>query len=270
MQQRRSPDKSITPREEPKLVILRAVYGVGPQADIDVTETLRNRCRDGLVIPVDNNLVPRDPMIGIQKRLVVDYSYGDGIVYSAYRLESTAGNIVRLVLPEDSEVLKLQKEVSHLQAKCASEKANDLSEKAKAENRVILLEAKLSDLTGRPKPSPTLRERTIAACDDLNRFLSEYGPTPGSLPRGIEESDDVYNVRKMTALLGWKAKMGADFRLRFVESIGRLRDEIQVRCGIHEPELDTDILKAGSQLCEPRLVEAIHGNLWMLASKMNN
>jgi len=105
-----------------KLVIHHAVYGAGPATDIDVTETLRNAPRDGLVIPVDNSLVPRDPIFGTRKRLVVDYSYGDGTVCGAYRVESAPGEPTRLVLPEDSELIKLQAELRRLQQEHAAEK----------------------------------------------------------------------------------------------------------------------------------------------------
>ncbi len=95
----------------PKLKITKAVYGAGPNADIDITESLKNKERDGLVIPVDNNLVPYDPAFGVRKRLVVEYSYGDGIVYCASRRESMQGDIVRLTLPEDSELHRLTDEL---------------------------------------------------------------------------------------------------------------------------------------------------------------
>ncbi len=96
---------------QPRLVIHRAIYGAGPKADIDITESLKNKARDGLVISVDNNLVPYDPAPGVRKRLVVEYSYGDGIVYCASRRESMQGDIVRLTLPEDSELHRLTDEL---------------------------------------------------------------------------------------------------------------------------------------------------------------
>lgn len=103
-------------RQQPKtkLVIHRAVYGAGPETDTDVAETLRNTVQDGLVIPVDNDLVPRDLAKGTRKRLEVQYSYGNGAVCYAYRLESTQGDFVRLVLPEDSELEKRAAEVTRL------------------------------------------------------------------------------------------------------------------------------------------------------------
>jgi hypothetical protein len=110
--------KMFPPKDKPqlnpaRLVIHGASYGFGPNS-VDVTEKLRAAVRDALVIPVDNNLVNRDPIVGVRKRLVVDYSYGDGIVRSVSRMESMQDDIVRLVLPEDSEIAKLTAEITRL------------------------------------------------------------------------------------------------------------------------------------------------------------
>jgi hypothetical protein len=99
------------PKEPSNLVIHRAVYGAGPTTDIDITESLRKMAGDTLVIPVDNNLVPHDPAIGVRKRIMVEYSYGDGTVCCAIRKESAPGDPVRLVLPEDTEIQRLTNEV---------------------------------------------------------------------------------------------------------------------------------------------------------------
>jgi hypothetical protein len=93
----------------PNLVIHSAVYGTGPNDDMVVTNKLRTAVRDALVVPVDNNLVPRDPAIGKHKRLVVEYSYGNPSIQWASRLEGE-----RLVLPEDSETQRLRDEVEQL------------------------------------------------------------------------------------------------------------------------------------------------------------
>jgi hypothetical protein len=103
----------VSPR---KLVIRRAVYGAGRQTDTDITASLQNAVQDGLVIPVDNNLVPRDLAIGSRKRLEVEYSYGNGTVCYVYRLESTKDDFVRLVLPEDSELIKMDAEIKRLKS----------------------------------------------------------------------------------------------------------------------------------------------------------
>ena len=92
---------------EPKLKIHRAIYGAGPGRDIDVTERLKTIERDALFIPIDNNLVPYDPAIGVRKRLLVEYSYGSGVVERAHRLESTPSELVSLTLPEDTQTKEL-------------------------------------------------------------------------------------------------------------------------------------------------------------------
>jgi len=91
---------SAAPRQ--KLVIHSAVYGTGPLNDIVITDKLQNAQRDGLVIPVDNSLVPTDPAYGQPKRLEVDYSYGNNTRFRAVRWEGS-----RLSLPEDTELSRL-------------------------------------------------------------------------------------------------------------------------------------------------------------------
>ncbi|MBZ5688920.1 MAG: hypothetical protein LAP86_28250 [Acidobacteriia bacterium] len=91
-----------------KLKIHRAVYGAGPLAEIDIREKLQDSPRDAMVVIVDNTLVPRDPAWGVQKRLDVDYSYASDSVVHVSRMEARPGEIVRLVLPEDTEVHRLQ------------------------------------------------------------------------------------------------------------------------------------------------------------------
>lgn len=144
-----------------KLVIHRAVYGAGPQADVDVTDFLRKATRDALVIPVDNKLVPTDPAIGIRKRLVVDYSYDDGVVYSAVGMESARDDMVRLVLPESSEIQALKREVSYLRSKN--------SDKSVTENNDIPLVDKLTNLT-----------------KDILKFIQEQGPSPEPMTKESE------------------------------------------------------------------------------------
>ena len=95
----------------PNLVIHSAVYGTGPIDDMLVTHRLRTAVRDALVVPVDNNLVPRDPAIGKVKRLAVKYSYGNPSIQQTEQLEGE-----RLVLPEDSEIHRLRSEVEQLKA----------------------------------------------------------------------------------------------------------------------------------------------------------
>jgi hypothetical protein len=172
---------SVTQKEAPKLVIHRAVYGAGPLAELDITKRLSDSARDGLVIPVNNNfLVPTDPAPNIRKRLDVDYSFGSDTVFRVSRMEPPTGEIASLVLPEDTEIARLRKELSHCQAKYSTEKANDFNEKARAENRALQLEAKLADLS---KPDDSLRCRLTTLIHETLKFLQDQGPPP-KLPPG--------------------------------------------------------------------------------------
>jgi hypothetical protein len=152
---------------EPKLVIHRAVYGAGLETDTDITETLRNTVQDGLVIPVDNDLVPRDLAKGTRKRLEIQYSYGNGAVCYAYRLESTQGDIVRLVLPEDSEVVKLTSKVAHLSKEL---------EVAKATNEQLRLQTPTSQ-QDTLQLSPLQRD-ALQLSSELLGFINRLGPPP--------------------------------------------------------------------------------------------
>jgi len=107
---------SVRPANGARLVIRRALYGTGPQTDISVTDKLNDAVRDALVVPVDNSLVPRDPALNVQKRLYVEYSYGNDSVLSVVRPESTPRYISRLVLPEDSEIARLTSEIEQLRS----------------------------------------------------------------------------------------------------------------------------------------------------------
>jgi hypothetical protein len=92
-----------------KLKIHSAVYGTGEMNDVSVLDAIKSIPSDGLVIPVDNNLVKgRDDPAPMQpKRLVVEYSYGQSPKRTVHRSESRPGAPARLVLPEDSEISTL-------------------------------------------------------------------------------------------------------------------------------------------------------------------
>jgi hypothetical protein len=89
-----------------RLVIHSAVYGTGAFDEVSVAHRLNAATRDALVIPVDNNLVDRDPAPMKPKRLLVEYSYGGPSLLRVSRAEGG-----RLVLPEDSEIQRLAAEV---------------------------------------------------------------------------------------------------------------------------------------------------------------
>jgi hypothetical protein len=62
---------------KPKLMIHSALYGAGGARDVDVTERIQQESRNGLAIVVNNDLAPYDPAKFVQKRIEVEYSYGD-------------------------------------------------------------------------------------------------------------------------------------------------------------------------------------------------
>jgi hypothetical protein len=122
----------------PKLVIRRADYAVGLATEVSVKDQLQNLVREGIVITVDptlGNLLPSDPASGICKHLYVDYSYGSDTVYHVARTERPAGEIMRLVLPEDTEVKRLTTECERL--KQQHNLATTTSDKTQQENREL-------------------------------------------------------------------------------------------------------------------------------------
>lgn len=114
-------------QEAGRLVIHRAIYGAGPQAEISIGDKLRSATRDALVIAVDNNLVPYDPAPNVRKHLDLDYSYGSDTVVHVSRRESAPGDIVRLVVPEDSEILRLCTELDRVTGQLTIARAKQMS-----------------------------------------------------------------------------------------------------------------------------------------------
>lgn len=103
--------------QAPKLVIHRAVYAAGLPTEVSVTDKLKSVARDGIAITVDatlGGLLPHDPAFGIRKRLDVDYSYGTDTVFHVSRTERPAGELMRLVLPEDTEVVRPTNEIEQV------------------------------------------------------------------------------------------------------------------------------------------------------------
>jgi hypothetical protein len=98
--------------QQDKLIIHSATYGTGEMNDVSVLNVVRNMTRDALVVPVDNNLVNGDDPAPMQpKRLLIEYSYGNSAKRSLERPESKLGAPSRLVLPEDSEIVRLNNEL---------------------------------------------------------------------------------------------------------------------------------------------------------------
>jgi hypothetical protein len=226
-------------KSKPKLIIHRAVYGTGPITDIDITESLRNAARDGLVIPVDNNLVPRDPAVGIRKRLVVDYSYGNGIVCSASRAESIQGDIVRLVLPEDSEIQRLS-----------------------AELKKRIVEGALTET----KAAPLLRDRIFNACRELQMLLEKHGKRPNPYLIPISDRDEY--IRKYTdEVQAWDDKFQADYWRNHNDKIVALRHELAQE-SLTDNAPDRQLKEAETSELSDVTVREIDKGLRSLAAKL--
>jgi hypothetical protein len=118
--QRTNPKDSssvVNQTQDLKLVIHRAVYAAGLPTEVSVTDKLQSLVRDGIAVTLDSTLgglLPHDSAFGVCKRLDVDYSYGSDTRFPVSRWERPAGEITRLVLPEDTEVKRLTSEVQRL------------------------------------------------------------------------------------------------------------------------------------------------------------
>jgi len=206
--------------------------------------------------PTLGGLLPTDPASGIRKRLDLEYSCGSDTRFPVSRLERPSGEPpMRLVLPVDTEIERLERELSHWQAKYSAEKAADLSEKAKAENKVLELarevlglERNIEELkSSLPKPSqypiPPLRLKVFEMVSQLQGFLGQHGQEPKP-PRQPSESDADYLRRRMNTSLPWRAKIVRSYRLMLDDSVRDLRDEICARASIDDPDLNTAIEQA--------------------------
>jgi hypothetical protein len=115
---------TLSKRKPSKLVIHRAVYAAGLPTGVSVVDQLNNATRDGCAIVVDHNLgglLPNDPASGVAKRLELEYSYGSDTRFRVSRTERPAGEVMRLVLPEDTEVQRLTDEIARTKQETATQ-----------------------------------------------------------------------------------------------------------------------------------------------------
>lgn len=104
-----------THADEAKLVIHSAVYGSGPDNDIDVSNVLRSGAGDTLAVAVENTVLcpGRDPIFGTPKRLEVEYSYDGEIArHKVLRPEHSL-----LMLPEDTWLLHQIQQLTNAMAR---------------------------------------------------------------------------------------------------------------------------------------------------------
>lgn len=98
-----------------KLKIHSAVYGTGPENDVDVADVLRQKIGDGLVLDVVNDSFPGDdPAHKETKRLAVEYSW------SGARFKTERPEYSRLVLPEDIWLRNMADEATATRAKLSA------------------------------------------------------------------------------------------------------------------------------------------------------
>jgi hypothetical protein len=143
-------------RDSSPLRIHSAVYGTGPDTDIDVTHKLQEMARDGLVVSVANDLVPRDPHFGVTKRLEVEYSFGN-----PHRTRISRPEGARLVMPEDTWVrdeLERAKRVPAIAQKSSNEKQH--AEQKKLEREVLTMP--VDEYRHRIETDPDFRRRVDA------------------------------------------------------------------------------------------------------------
>jgi hypothetical protein len=244
------PRQTPAPKEPPKLLIHSADYRAwnGSGEHFDVTEFLRKIIVGDCLVhgPVENgsfmidgkNYVPRDPLSGQVKRLQVTYSYNGEASRTIQRSEHG-----RLVLPEDSAISWLEKQVEVLKA-------------------------------AQPKPSqypvPELRGKIVAIISELQGFLGEHGQEPRDHDHLGGESAEEWAKRDQAEVRPWQAKFLGDYRLRFGNKISDLQDEMRSRAHIDDHDLDVHIRMASvsSRNCFISVNEIVK-KLGELAFKVN-
>jgi hypothetical protein len=204
---------------------------------------------------------------------------GSGLIgYYWPQIKQTIANVRAWFRKEPSnlviEVQKLQKELSHWQAKYSAEKATDLSEKANAENQVLELERKVAGLRSQIKPLrehpiPDLRLRILETCTELQAFLGSHGEKVrmDMLP---EEDHDAFMSRVNTPERQQaRIKFVGDYRRRYRQSVSDLRDEIRQRCAINDEALNTAISFAENGAGAANAVEQAIKRFWDIARDVN-
>lgn len=227
-------------KPEPKLKIIRALYGV-PGRDVDITQKLRSEVRDALFVFVDNNLVPYDPVVGVRKRLMVEYSYGNGIVECAVRPESTPWEAVSLTIPEDSQTKSLQ--LALTQKHTETEKPQTAKDAKKY-----------------------LRDRTFAMADELNDFLNKHGPRPDEYQIPIKDKAEFTRIYNNT-VQPWDDKFQADYWKNYHNRVVELRHDLAIQ-SVTSEALDKRLNEAQTGSLGAVTVREIVNSLRLLAARL--
>lgn len=192
----------------------------------------------------DKNFVPHDPLPFKEKRLQVNYSYGDQPARTTERREHG-----RLLLPEDSKIQWLMGEVDRLNA--------SLPKQSKY-------------------PIPNVRLKILSIVSELQGFLGEHGEElrPPDIHKEPGESNDDFlarfRARPMEPVMKWRAKFLGDYRQEFKDKVSRLRDEMRSRAHIDDSRLNIAIDRAENERndCVVAVQEVIE-RFWELALKVN-
>jgi hypothetical protein len=240
---------ALSKKKPSKLVIhwanYRAVEGGGEE--FQVGDCLRQLISgDSLVFDIENhnfvigdkNFVPRDPLWGKEKRLEVNYSYGGDPPVTTSRREHG-----RLLLPEDSKIKWLAGEVDRLKA-------------------------------AQPRPGqypiPQLRWKVVTTVSELQGFLGEHGDEPhiASILSGRTAKE--YDQDLAQIVVPWRAKVASAYRLRFNDSLPKLRDEMAARAQVTDAILNDLIHKATTEASpDVTIFKDIIQRLWELGLKLN-
>jgi len=189
--------RDATPSPISKLIINSALYGAGDAADLTITDKLNRLTKEGLVVPVNNNLVDYDPAPNKFKRLKIKYQYDAGEPHTAIVPEHGW-----LMLPEDPQLLKLKSDVEVLQKRIES-----------AATQTAQLEL-----------SP-LQTEILQLAKDLRGFLSEMGEKPDAIREDYPDTRDgiaEYLEASFRIPEPWLLKFRSLFRLRFAERLERI------------------------------------------------
>jgi hypothetical protein len=239
---------SLAKKKQSKLVIHSANYRAwkGGGETFDVADSIRSLISgDSLVLDrIENhsfwadgkNLAPRDPLDGQAKRLEVSYSFGGDKPRTIQRTEHG-----RLVLPEDSAIEWLEKQMQQLKAV-------------------------------QPKPPqhpvPQLRMKIVEMVSELQGFLGAHGEEPRD--RKLGESAEDWKRRNDAEVAPWRARFIGEYRQQFGNRISDLQDEIRARAHLNDAELDAHIRGAAvnPNICCFALTK-ITETLWELGLKVN-
>ena len=119
-------------------------------------------------------------------------------------------------------------------------------------------------------PIPALRMKILEMCSELQGFLAEHGDTPKVSRPSPEQTQEEYLLKFQTILAPWKAKFLGDYRLKFAESVPRLRDEVRAKAMIDDGALNAAIENAANNPNDnANAVQKLITRLWDVASRVN-